>query len=173
MATDTLCGGHQALTRAPLRAQICETSFGFYSAEQIRKLSVVSITSQEAFDRMGNPIPGGLNDPRLGPIDHNEVCPTCGFTGRMCTGHLGHVELPLPIFHPLLMDHLLLLLQSQCAHCYKLRVPEKEKRVVHLQQLGIRRLVQQGLARGWEAWLDAYLVYHRRKRLLLGAGARL
>ena len=81
---------------------------------------------------MGNPIPGGLNDPRLGPVDHNETCPTCGLTGRMCTGHLGHVELPLPIFHPLLMDHLLLLLQSQCAHCYKLRVPEKEKRVAAL-----------------------------------------
>ena len=29
---------------------------------------------------------------------------------------------------------------------------EKEKRVAHLQQLGVRRLMQQGLARGWAAW---------------------
>ena len=29
---------------------------------------------------------------------------------------------------------------------------EKEKRVAHLQQMGMKRLMNQGLARGWTAW---------------------
>ena len=50
---------------------------------------------------------------------------------------------------------------------------EREKRVAHLQQLGVRRLIQQGLARGWNAWYDNYTEYQRKKRMLQGAGARL
>ena len=50
---------------------------------------------------------------------------------------------------------------------------EKEKRVLHLQQLGIRRLTQQGIARGWTAWLEGYLEYRRKANVLRHAGARL
>jgi len=50
---------------------------------------------------------------------------------------------------------------------------EREKRVAHLQQIGVRRLFQQGLARGWTAWLDMFVEYRRKKRLLQNAGARL
>ena len=41
---------------------------------------------------------------------------------------------------------------------------EKEKRVAHLQQLGVKRLMQQGLARGWTAWYDMYSEEQRKKR---------
>jgi DNA-directed RNA polymerase beta' subunit len=41
---------------------------------------------------------------------------------------MGHIELPLPTYHPLLMDHVYLLLRSQCAHCSRLRLSEPEKR---------------------------------------------
>ena len=50
---------------------------------------------------------------------------------------------------------------------------EKEKRVAHLQQLGVRRLMQQGIARGWSAWLDVYLDYQHKKRMLQTAASRL
>ena len=58
------------------------------------------------------------------------------------------------------------LLQEQLA-------AEREKRVAHLQQLGVRRLMQQGLARGWTAWLDIYLDYQHKKRMLKTAASRL
>lgn len=43
---------------------------------------------------------------------------------------------------------------------------ERDKRVQHLQSIGVRRLCQQGLARGWTAWLDQYREYTRQLRLL-------
>ena len=50
---------------------------------------------------------------------------------------------------------------------------EKEKRVQHLGEMGIKRLINQKLAMGWTAWLDMYLEKERQKRLLKGAAARL
>ena len=50
---------------------------------------------------------------------------------------------------------------------------EKDKRVAHLQGIGVRRLMQQGLARGWGAWHEVYVEYRRKQRLLKNAGSRL
>ena len=50
---------------------------------------------------------------------------------------------------------------------------EKDKRIAHLQGMGIRRLVHQGLARGWGAWKEIYELRKRRKNLLKRAGYRL
>ena len=43
---------------------------------------------------------------------------------------------------------------------------EKEKRVAHLQQVGMRRLLKQGLARGWSAWHEVYSEAMRQRQLL-------
>ena len=45
---------------------------------------------------------------------------------------------------------------------------EREKRVQHLQQIGVRRIAQMGLAKGWTAWHDNYEEYQYKKRLLKG-----
>ena len=50
---------------------------------------------------------------------------------------------------------------------------EREKRVAHLQQMGIRRLMNAGLSRGWTAWHDLYQEQMHQKRMLQAAGARL
>lgn len=43
---------------------------------------------------------GGLMDPRLGTIDRNFKCQTCGEGMSECPGHFGHIELARPVFHP-------------------------------------------------------------------------
>lgn len=43
---------------------------------------------------------GGLMDPRMGTIDRNFKCQTCGEGMSECSGHFGHVELARPVFHP-------------------------------------------------------------------------
>ena len=121
-------GGIEPYNARPLRAQVQECHFGFYSSDEVRALSTLSLTSVETFDDLGNPVPGGLNDPVLGPTSRGELCRTCGLDDRECTGHSSHIELPLPVYHPLLMNHCHLLLRSQCAHCSRLRLPENEKR---------------------------------------------
>ena len=50
---------------------------------------------------------------------------------------------------------------------------EREKRVAHLQQLGVKRLMNQGLARGWSAWHDMWAERVRKMRLMKRAGGLL
>jgi Ca2+-binding EF-hand superfamily protein len=62
---------------------------------------------------------------------------------------------------------------SMRSEAERLLEEEREKRVAHLQAVGVRRLLQKGLARGWSAWLEAHQEKQRRLRMLKAAGARL
>ena len=42
---------------------------------------------------------GGLMDPRMGTIDRNFKCQTCGEGMSECPGHFGHIELAIPVLH--------------------------------------------------------------------------
>lgn len=101
------------------------------SDEEIRRLSCCRITTAAALvstDGTGPAatavsagggfmaVPGGLHDPRLGPLDGRDVCQTCGLSGS-CLGHLGHIELHLPALQPLLLPGLVRLLKMVCAAC--------------------------------------------------------
>ena len=74
---------------------------GFYL---LRKLSVKSITNPRYLDSLGNPSVNGLYDLALGPADSKEVCSTCVQDFTNCSGHLGHIDLPLTVYNPLLFD---------------------------------------------------------------------
>ncbi|XP_004388292.1 DNA-directed RNA polymerase I subunit RPA1 [Trichechus manatus latirostris] len=104
-------------------------SFGMYSAEELKKLSVKSITNPRYLDSLGNPSVNGLYDLALGPADSKEVCSTCVQDFNNCCGHLGHIELPLTVYNPLLFDKLYLLLRGSCLNCHMLTCP---RAVVHL-----------------------------------------
>ncbi|KOO28483.1 hypothetical protein Ctob_008807, partial [Chrysochromulina tobinii] len=43
---------------------------------------------------------------------------------------------------------------------------EKEKRVAHLQQLGVKRLRNQSIARAWSAWHGTWFEVTRKRRLM-------
>ena len=81
---------------------------------------------------------GGLMDPRMGTIDRNFKCQTCGEGMSECPGHFGHIELARPVFHPGMclrslcrsLFHLLFkgfivkvkkILESICVNCGKLK----------------------------------------------------
>ncbi|KAM6201574.1 LOW QUALITY PROTEIN: DNA-directed RNA polymerase I subunit RPA1 [Rhynchocyon petersi] len=104
-------------------------SFGMYSAEELKKLSVKSITNPRYLDSLGNPSVNGLYDLALGPADSKEVCSTCVQDFTNCSGHLGHIELPLTVYNPLLFDKLYLLLRGSCLNCHMLTCP---RAVIHL-----------------------------------------
>lgn len=79
----------------------CSPAFFF---DLLRKLSVKSITNPRYLDSLGNPALNGLYDLALGPADSKEVCATCVQDFSSCSGHLGHIELPLTVYNPLLFD---------------------------------------------------------------------
>ncbi|XP_004642855.1 DNA-directed RNA polymerase I subunit RPA1 [Octodon degus] len=104
-------------------------SFGMYSAEELKKLSVKSITNPRYLDSLGSPSANGLYDLALGPADSKEVCATCVQDFNNCSGHLGHIELPLTVYNPLFFDKLYLLLRGSCLNCHMLTCP---RAVIHL-----------------------------------------
>ncbi|XP_062281970.1 DNA-directed RNA polymerase I subunit RPA1 [Scomber scombrus] len=104
-------------------------SFGLYSAEEIRKLSVKTITNFRFLDAVGNVAPNSLYDLALGPADNKEVCSTCCQDFNNCPGHFGHVELPLPVYNPLFFDKLYLLIRGSCLSCHMLTCP---RAAIHL-----------------------------------------
>ena len=100
--------------------------FSFYTADEIRKLSVAEIKSYNAFDQFGKPLYGGLYDPRMGvsPYEKNATCETCGQEEFDCPGHLGHIELSMPVYNCFLMNYLHKILRTKCWHCHKIKFPE-------------------------------------------------
>lgn len=98
--------------------------FGFYTADQIRKISVLCITSPVSLDELGTPVRGGLYDPTLGPTDELETCQTCGLKAKFCPGHMGHVELAYPVYHPLMFNLMYKLLRCVCFNCHRFLLPE-------------------------------------------------
>ncbi|XP_035016584.1 DNA-directed RNA polymerase I subunit RPA1 [Hippoglossus stenolepis] len=123
-------------------------TFGMYSAEEIRKLSVKAITNFRFLDGVGNVAPNGLYDLALGPADSKEVCSTCCQDFNMCPGHFGHVDLPLPVYNPLFFDKLYLLIRGSCLACHMLTCPRAALHLL-LSQL---KLVDHG------AMLDVYTI---------------
>ncbi|KAL1261396.1 hypothetical protein QQF64_006661 [Cirrhinus molitorella] len=104
-------------------------SFGMFSADEIRKLSVKTITNSQLLDNVGNAAPNGLYDLALGPADNKEICSTCMQDIVSCPGHFGHIELPLPAYNPMFFDKLFLLIRGSCLACHMLRCP---RMAIHL-----------------------------------------
>ena len=71
-------------------------SFGVYSAEQVKRISVAKINSSKK-----NIEHGTVYDPRMGATDSGNVCETCKENAINCPGHFGHIELEQPVPHPL------------------------------------------------------------------------
>lgn len=104
-------------------------SFGLFSSEEIRKLSVKTITNSRFLDNIGNVAVNGLYDLALGPADNKEVCATCCQDFNNCPGHFGHVELPLQVYNPLFFDKLFLLVRGSCLACHTFTCP---RAAIHL-----------------------------------------
>ncbi|KAJ8492799.1 hypothetical protein OPV22_014520 [Ensete ventricosum] len=103
----------------------------FYTTEEIRKISVKKITKPDLLDAKNSPVPDGLYDPALGPLNDNDSCKSCGQLSVHSPGHCGHIDLAKPLYNPLLFKTLQGLLQITCFFCHKFKInDEKVKRYV-------------------------------------------
>lgn len=114
-----------------VRRRVARVSFCYYTDAEALRLSVQQISNPTSFTELGRPLPGGLYDPALGPTSHSGgACPTCGLPYHTCPGHFGHIELPVPLLHPLLLKNLYKLLKASCWHCAQIRVVGRRKRLL-------------------------------------------
>lgn len=84
------------------------------SAEDITKYSVVEITSSKLSG------PSTVYDERLGSMENNVNCVTCGLKSRICSGHIGHIVLRENVIHPLYYKYIVSILKCICINCHKL-----------------------------------------------------
>ena len=105
-------------------------SFLTFATEDIKKQSVKQITNPETFDELLHPNQGGLYDRTLGPTDKTDICGSCGLNYVFCPGHLGHIELPLPVYHPIFFRILLQFVNLSCYNCHSLLISRSKEHLL-------------------------------------------
>jgi DNA-directed RNA polymerase II subunit RPB1 len=101
-------------------SKIIGIQFSMLSPEEIRKTSVVEITSQSR-DTVG-----GLFDPKMGVLEQGLYCPTDGLSYIDTPGYFGHMELAMPVFWIQHIKEIVKILKCVCYKCSKLLI-DKEK----------------------------------------------
>ncbi|CAD1810725.1 RNA polymerase Rpb1, domain 5 family protein [Candida parapsilosis] len=124
----------------PVGSEITSVDFGVLSDNEVQKLSSKQITNPIVFDNLGHPVNGGLYDLSLGAFLRN-VCTTCGLDEKFCPGHMGHIELPVPVYNPMFFNQLYIFLRSSCLYCHHFKLSHLE---VHLFKCKLQ-LIQYGL----------------------------
>lgn len=99
----------------------------FYTDDDVRSRSVVEVLSPQSLDALARPLPRGLYDPKFGPTSNESTpCITCGCPYQTCPGHAGHLELCVPVYHPLCFASLVKLLRIKCLNCHKFRAGARQ-----------------------------------------------
>lgn len=97
---------------------IVGVQFGIANPEDIRKRSVVEVTTDKTY-QSNQPVPNGVFDSRFGVIENGKVCPTCKQTNQFCPGHFGHITLARPVYLYQFFDIVEKLCNVICLSCSK------------------------------------------------------
>lgn len=109
-----------------------------FSREQLLEYAVVRVRSdaQRGLD--------SVNDPRMGVTEDGRCCATCHQDNIECPGHLGMIDLigiPQPIYHPLYIRTIAMVLVCVCNSCGCLLLSKEEIEAKGLDRYrGINRL---------------------------------
>ena len=106
-------------------AKIIGIQFSMLSPEEIRKSSVVEITSPVTFNN-NKPVMGGLFDPRMGVLEPGIICPTDGLTYIDTPGYFGHIELAKPVFFIQHLKEIMKICKCVCFKCSKLLINKEQ-----------------------------------------------
>ncbi|KAL2754016.1 hypothetical protein ACRALDRAFT_1075933 [Sodiomyces alcalophilus JCM 7366] len=125
-------------TVAPVKAQLVENipkrfrglKFGIQSTQDITNQAVLEVSDRLLYDIENNraPYQHGPLDSRLGTSSKTGKCATCLESLQNCTGHFGHVRLPLPVFHIGYLRFVIMILQDICKDCGRVLLSEPDRR---------------------------------------------
>ncbi|KAL6133376.1 hypothetical protein ACLB2K_065613 [Fragaria x ananassa] len=107
--------------------RIAQWEFNVLSQSEIAKMADAQIFQSKYYDSVtGNPIAGGLLDPRLGPANrYSGNCATCSANLRDCQGHFGYFMLSLPVFNVGYLNVVVNILNCICKLCSRILLDEK------------------------------------------------
>ena len=107
--------------------KVTEICFSLVNPENLRKDAVCKISSSDLYDNNKQPKEGGINDSRMGPVNENEECATCGKTAEFCQGHFGYVELFKPSYNPIHLKIVSAILSIVCPDCGSLMIDKNNQ----------------------------------------------
>jgi len=110
-------------TRVP--SKVIGIQFSMLSPEEIRKNSVVEVTSRDTYIN-NKPVIGGLFDPRMGVLEPGTICPTDGYTYIDTPGYFGHIELARPVFFIQHLKEIMKIIRCVCFKCSKLLINKNQ-----------------------------------------------
>ena len=108
----------------------------YWDSKELSQRAVVKITDGKSSGK------NTINDLRLGVINGQDVCFTCAKTVLECPGHIGVIELNVPIYHPMVFRYLIAVLTSVCNSCGGLLLTKEELEAKGIiKYTGIERLM--------------------------------
>jgi len=110
-------------------SKIVGIQFSILSPDEIRKGSVVEITSRDTYIN-NKPVIGGLFDPRMGTLEPGLICPTDGLDYMQTPGYFGHIELARPLFYIQYLSTITKILRCVCFKCSKLLINKENYKQV-------------------------------------------
>ena len=114
-----------------MESKIIGVQFSMLSPEEIRKNSVVEITTRDTYIN-NKPKVGGLFDPRMGVLEPGYICPSDGYTYIDCPGYFGHIELARPVFFIQHIKEIMKICKVICLKCSKLLIDkDKHKHILN------------------------------------------
>lgn len=103
--------------------------FAVMSPEEIERQAVIEITQSNLFHR-GVPVTGSINDLRLGTCNRDLHCATCKHSQQTCLGHPGFIRLAEPVYHYLMLERTVRVLNCVCFWCSSLLIDRTDPVVV-------------------------------------------
>lgn len=98
------------------KREIDNIQFAISAPDDIVKKSVCEITTHKLNGA------GSLYDQRMGPMEHDESCVSCGLPMKDCPGHSGHINLNHVVAHPMFHRYITNVLKCCCVKCHRLVV---------------------------------------------------
>ena len=80
-------------------------------------------------------------------------CSTCRLNAINCSGHCGHIELPVTCYHQQYIDTTLRLLRAKCAYCHRFKAPDT---LINLTACSLK-LLQYGLVDDYQRLQNLHL----------------
>jgi DNA-directed RNA polymerase II subunit RPB1 len=114
-------------------SKIIGIQFSILSPDEIRKNSVVEVTSRDTYIN-NKPVIGGLFDPRMGVLEPGTICPTDGFTYIDTPGYFGHIELARPVLFTQHLKEIMKIMKCVCFKCSKLLINKSQH--MHALKMG-------------------------------------
>lgn len=112
-----------------------EITFGIFSEKEIRDVAVCQVNNPKLCSTDKNTGYGTVYDPRMGVLENNRPCESCGQDIWTCPGHFGFIQLNESIVHPLFYKRVVDFLKCFCIKCNKPLITEDQLAISDLLKL--------------------------------------